>query len=142
MSRIDLIAVFVENKPGQTARITRVLAESAIDLRYTAIASSGSFGVLKFLVSDPERARAVLKAAGMMVSALEVLPVLVPDTPGSLAAVSECLAASGINLENAGGYVHGTDAILLIETHELDRARRALEVGGFRVLGAEELLGG
>ena len=52
MSTVRLLAVFVENKPGQSARITKLLAEARINIRWVTIASSGPFGVMKFLVTD------------------------------------------------------------------------------------------
>ena len=55
MSSMNLIAVFVENKPGQTARITKILADAGVNICWVTIANSGSFGVMKFLVDklDP-----------------------------------------------------------------------------------------
>ena len=56
MSAMNLVAVFVENKPGQTARITKILAEAGVNIRWVTIANSGSFGVMKFLVDKCEPA--------------------------------------------------------------------------------------
>ena len=61
MSAPNLLAVFVENKPGQTARITKILAEADVNIRWVTIANSGSFGVMKFLVDKREPAVARLK---------------------------------------------------------------------------------
>ena len=56
MSPVNLVAVFMENKPGQTARITKMLAEAGVNIRWVTIANSGSFGVIKFLVDQPDEA--------------------------------------------------------------------------------------
>ena len=140
MSTVRLLAVFVENKPGQTARITKLLAEARINIRWVTIASSGPFGVMKFLVTDPDRARDVLKQHGLMASFLEVIPIEVADRPGALQTVAECLAKDNINLDNTSGFVANQRAVVIVETHDLERAQALLVKQGLRVLSREELL--
>ena len=140
MSTVRLLAVFVENKPGQTARITKLLAEARINIRWVTIASSGPFGVMKFLVTDPDRARDVLKQHGLMASFLEVSPIEVADRPGALQTVAECLAKDNINLDNTSGFVANQRAVVIVETHDLERAQALLVKQGLRVLSREELL--
>jgi hypothetical protein len=141
MRPVQLLATFVENKPGQTARITKILADAHINIRWATIANSGPFGVMKFLVDDQDRAHDALKQHGLMVSFLDVLPVEVTDAPGSLQGVADCLARDNVNLDNTSGFVANQRAIVIIETHDIDRARSALENQGMRILSREELLG-
>ena len=140
MSAVNLVAVFVENKPGQTARITKLLAEAAVSIRWVTIANSGSFGVMKFLVDRHDLAVRALKANGLMVSDLEVLAVEVPDKPGSLQAVAYVLGRNAINLDNCSGYVANNRAILVIEVHQIAQARAVLEKQGLHLLSQEEML--
>jgi len=140
MSTVRLLAVFVENKPGQTARITKLLADARINIRWVTIASSGPFGVMKFLVTDPDRARDVLKPHGLMASFLEVIPIEVADRPGALQTVAECLAKDNINLDNTSGFVANQRAVVIVETHDIERAQALLVRHGLRVLSWEELL--
>jgi hypothetical protein len=140
MSTVRLVAVFAENKPGQTARITRLLAEANINIRWVTVANSGGFGVMKLLVDQCDLAYQAFKHHGFMASCLEVLAVEVPDTPGTLHAVAECLARQNINLENTSGFVANQRAILIIEVQELARAREVLQQQGLRVLTQEEML--
>jgi hypothetical protein len=140
MSAVNLVAVFVENKPGQTARITKLLAEAAVNIRWVTIANSGSFGVMKFLVDRHDLAVRALKANGLMVSDLEVLAVEVPDKPGSLQAVADVLGRNSINLDNCSGYVANNRAILVVEVHQIAEARAILEKQGLHLLSQEEML--
>ncbi|MGD0260384.1 MAG: acetolactate synthase [Verrucomicrobiota bacterium] len=140
MSTVNLLAVFVENKPGQTARITKLLADARVNICWVTIANSGSFGVMKFLVDQRDPAVRALKDKGLMVSLLEVLAVEVPDQPGSLQAVADLLGRNHINLDNCSGFVANNRAILLIEVHELAQARALLEKQGLRLLTQEEML--
>ena len=140
MSAVNLVAVFVENKPGQTARITQLLADAGVNLCWLTIANSGSFGVMKFLVDQRDLAVRTLKEKGVMVSLVEVLAVEVTDQPGSLQAVADLLGRNNINLDNSSGFVAHDRAILIIEVHELARARLILEQQGLRLLTQEEML--
>jgi hypothetical protein len=140
MRPVRLIATFVENKPGQTAFVTKLLADAHVNIRWVTIANSGPFGVMKFLVDDQDRAHDALKQHGLVVSFLDVLPVEVDDAPGALQRVAQCLAQSQVNLDNVSGFVANRRAIAIIETHETDRARQALVAQGLRILTREELL--
>ena len=140
MSAVNLLAVFVENKPGQTATITKLLADASVNICWVTIANSGSFGVMKFLVDKRDPAIRALKDKGLMVSLLEVLAVEVTDKPGSLQAVADLLGRSNINLDNCSGFVANNRAILVIEVHELTQARAVLEKQGLHLLTQEEML--
>ena len=140
MNTVRLLAVFAENKPGQTARITRILAEAGANIRWVTIANSGSFGVMKFLVDQCDAACQSLRQKGLMVSALEALAVEVTDQPGALCAVAESLARHQINLDNTSGFVANKRAILIIETHDLPRAGDVLAQQGWRLLTEQEVL--
>jgi hypothetical protein len=140
MNPVRLVAVFAENKPGQTARTTKILADAGINIRWVTIANSGGFGVMKFLVDQCDLAYQAFKHEGYVASLVEVLTVEVQDKPGTLQAVAECLARHDINLDNSSGFVAGQRAVLIIEVHELAEAREALQKQGLRVLTQEEML--
>ena len=140
MNAMNLVAVFVENKPGQTARVTKILADSGVNLCWVTIANSGSFGVMKFLMDDANKAVAALRQNGLMVSLIEVLAVEVPNQPGALQLVSDLLGRSNINLDYCSGFVVNDRAILVVEVHQLAEARRVLQEAGLRLLTQEEML--
>ena len=141
MNAVRLVAVFAENKPGQTAHVTRVLADANLNIRWATIASIGAFGVMKFLVSDSDVAYQALKHEGFVAKLVDVLAVEVPDQPGALHAVADCLARQDINLDNTSGFVADGRAILVVEVHDVDRARDVLQQQGLRVLTQAEMLG-
>jgi hypothetical protein len=137
---MNLVAVFVENKPGQSARITRILADAGVNLCWVTIANSGSFGVMKFLVDKCDAAVEALRRHGLMVSLLDVLAVEVENKPGSLQAVADLLGRNEVNLDNCSGFAANNRAVLVIETHQSAAARSILEKQGLRLLSQEEML--
>lgn len=142
MSAVKLVAVFGENKQGQLAHLTLALSKSLINVRWVTIATSESFGVIKFLVDKFEDACQVLRQSGFAVSTIEVLAVEVQDKPGGLNQVCDLLARHNINVENSSGFVTHShkQAILIIETKDLDRARGVFKKHGMRLLSQEEIL--
>ena len=140
MSAVNLIAVFAENKLGQMARITRVLADAGVNIRWVTIATSEKFGVIKFLVDRTDAAYQTLKQNGWTVSLVEVLALEVEDRPGGLHTIADCLAHNEINVDNSSGFVSRDRAVLLIEVPDLPHAREILTREKLRLLSPEEIL--
>ena len=140
MSAVNLIAVFAENQLGQMARITKVIADAGVNIRWVTIATSETFGVLKLLVDKPDLTYDRLHQAGWTVSRVEVLAIEVQDKPGGLHAVAECLTRNKINVENSSGFVSNNRAVLLIEVQDVATARQILAKQNLRFLSQEEIL--
>jgi len=93
------LSVFLENKTGRLASVTRVLGEAGINIRALSIADTSDFGILRIIVNDPQKAYAILKDAGFTVSETEVIGVRVKDIPGGLATVLEKMSDANLNIE-------------------------------------------
>jgi hypothetical protein len=141
MNIVKLVAVFGENKLGHLARLTKALADAQVNIRWIAIATSEKIGVIKILVDKHELASQALRQSGFTVSLVEILAVEVPDQPGGLHTVAECLSKHGINVENSSGFVTTTHkrAVLLFETKDLDHAGQVLRKSGLHLLTQEEV---
>ncbi|HOX00864.1 MAG TPA: ACT domain-containing protein [Candidatus Paceibacterota bacterium] len=142
MSTIKEVAVFAENKLGQMAIITKVLADAGVNIRWVTIATTETFGVIKFLVDRCDEAFAALRQKGFTVSLIDVLAIEVPDKPGGLFEVADTLRKNAVNVENASGFVTQSQkrAVLLIEVKDIDRAEQVLKKKRLRLLGADEAL--
>jgi hypothetical protein len=140
MSAVKLLAIFAENKTGQTARLTKLLADAGANICWVTIENTGAFGVMKVLVDKCEAAYQHLKQNGVMVSLIEALAVEVPNKPGGLNAVAECLAKSKINLDNTSGFLSNKHAILILHVGDIEQAAVVLQKQGLRLLKQEELL--
>ena len=96
---IQQISVFLENRAGQLAEITGVLAKKGIDLRAINIAETSDYGVLRLIADKPQEAAATLLEQGFILSMTPVVAVSVPDVPGGLAGVLDILAKENIDVE-------------------------------------------
>ena len=93
------ISVFLENRAGQFAEITTILADNGIDLRAISIAETTDYGVLRMIVDNAEKATSILMQHGYLMSMTPVLVVAVPDRPGGIAPVLATLAEGHIDIE-------------------------------------------
>ncbi len=62
---IHQISVFLENRAGQLAEITSILAAEGIDLRAIHIAETADYGVLRMIVDKPQRTARLLLEHGL-----------------------------------------------------------------------------
>lgn len=96
---VHQISVFLENRAGQLAEITKVLAENGIDLRAISIAETADYGILRLIVDDAQKATTILLNHGYILSMTPVLAIAVSDQPGGLVPVLEVLAEGHIDIE-------------------------------------------
>ena len=96
---VHQISVFLENRAGQLAEITSVLADNGVDLRAISIAETADYGVLRMIVDNAEKTTGILLNHGYILSMTPVLVMEVPDTPGGLAPVLAVLAEGEIDIE-------------------------------------------
>ena len=96
---IHQISVFLENRTGQLAEITRLLADNGIDLRAISIAETSDYGLARMIVDDSHKASKILLEHGDILSMTPVWAVEVPDRPGGLAEVLAVLAENHVDVE-------------------------------------------
>jgi hypothetical protein len=140
--KINQISLFAENKPGHISAPARLLAQEGIDIRALFLADSQHFGIVRMIVSDWQKAAALLEAHGFVVKVTEVLAVEVPDHPGGLADVLGALDGSGINIEYMYAFPNprGDQAILIFRFADPDAAIAQLQTAGINLLASDELL--
>lgn len=137
----EQVNVFVENRPGRLAAVTRALADRGVNIRAVVVQDHGDYGLLKMLVTDPAAACEALAAHGFAAKRKPILAVCVDDRPGGFARLAEVFGTGDVNLLNAYGFVvnSGKTAVCCVEVSDADAARKAAEAGGFHVLPDEEL---
>ena len=139
--KVEQIAIFLENKSGRLADVTNVLAKNGINIRALSLADTADFGILRLIVNDSEKAKAVLKENGFTVGKNEVVAVEVPDRPGGLAGILNALQGKGINVEYMYAFVQrsGEHAIIIFRFDEIEKAIDTLQKAGVRILKGEEV---
>ena len=96
---IHQISVFLENRSGQLAEITRLLADAGVDIRALSIAETADYGLARMIVDDCHKASQILLEHGDILSMTPVWAVEVPDEAGGLAQVLGVLAEAHVDVE-------------------------------------------
>lgn len=138
---IQQLSVFLENRAGQLAEITEILAEHGIDLRAIHIAETTDYGVLRLITSAPHEAANILLEKGCVLSMTPVLAAAVPDKPGGLAKLLSVVAQAGIDVEymySMFGNGNGM-AYMIFRVADLERLESVLTANGISPSTAEEL---
>ena len=140
MDTIKQFSVFVENKQGRLAELTRLIADAGIDLRTLSLADTRDFGILRLIVNQPEKAEQLLKENGWTYQCNSVLGVKVPDVPGGVASVLEALNEANVNVEYMYAFVNRTPgrADTIIRVDDDAAAREALTKHGIETLTSAE----
>jgi hypothetical protein len=93
------------------------------------------------IVDDPREGHRALKNAGIDNHLKEVVAVLIDDRPGSLNRLVQLLYSSGINVENAYGFVVEShkNAVFVVDVDKLGETIAVLEREKFTTLDAAAL---
>jgi hypothetical protein len=128
MKSIKQISVFAENKPGKLESITKVFGDNKINILAFNIASSGEFGILRFIVDKPEKAFEAVKKAGLTASVTDVFAIEMEDQPGGLYNVAKFISKNNLNIENAYVFVEEDrkSAMFIADIKDTEKAKNKL----------------
>lgn len=138
---IHQISVFLENRTGQLAEITKLLAEKNVDIRALSIAETADYGLARMIVDDAHKASSVLLEHGDILSMTPVWAVEVPDEPGGLAQLLSLLARENVDVEYMYSlFTHKEGlAYMVMRVSNEPRFLSALGDRKIRIVSAEEL---
>jgi len=138
---VKQISVFLENKSGRLASVTRILAANEINIRALSIADTADFGILRIVVDNPEKASRILKENGFVATETAVIAVEVPDRPGGLAEVLAFLEKAEINIEYLYSFVEKPkkDALIMFRVDNPIKATDILQRNGVVVVESEKV---
>ena len=139
--KVEQISVFLENKAGRLAEVTKVLGDGGINIRALSLADTTDFGILRLIVDQYDKAREILKQHGFTVGKTEVVAIEVPDRPGGLAWVLQILSDSDVNVEYMYAFVQhsGKNAVIIFRFDNLERAIELLQQQGVRIYSGQEV---
>ena len=122
-------SVFLVNKPGVLAQVTRALAEEKVNLVAMTLVDSQEHGVLRFVAEDAAKAREVVRKLNLPTTETEVLSMELSNRAGALADVAGLLGENHVNINYAyctsgapGGRTTG-----IFKVADLNKAQRILK---------------
>ena len=96
---VKQISVFLENKPGRLSEAAEVLAKNGIDISALSLADTDEYGVLRMIVSDPDKAKNALSESGVICKVTDALVVAIDDRPGGFSESLRILTDNGIEVK-------------------------------------------
>ncbi|MBO5320990.1 MAG: ACT domain-containing protein [Clostridia bacterium] len=138
---VNQISVFLENRNGQLAEITGLLAENKINLRAISIAETADYGVLRIIADDSEKAKNALLQNGNIIKVNPVTVVAVPDKPAGLSELLNMLAKSDVSIEYMYSlFTHQNDkAYMVFRVTDYDNFIKLLSKHGLTPIHSAEL---
>jgi hypothetical protein len=94
-------SIFLVNKPGVLAQVTRIIAQAKINILAMTMTDSSEHGVLRLVGQDPDHLRKALAGLNLPTTETEVLVVTMANRTGALAEVCQRLADAHINISYA-----------------------------------------
>ncbi|MBE6380720.1 MAG: ACT domain-containing protein [Lentisphaerae bacterium] len=137
--KITQLSLFVENRPGALKDICKVLQENQINISTLSLADTQSFGILRLLVKEHEKARIVLEKAGFVVKTTEVLAIPVPNCPGGLSSLLETLQDCQVEYMYAFASELHEKAVMVFRFADPDKALAALKAAHSEIIQEAEL---
>lgn len=133
------VSVFMENRKGRLAEVTRLLSDEGINIRAMALADMPDVGVLRLIVSDRDRCLRVLRDRGFVAQETDVIAVEIPDRPGGLHRVIDAIDRADLSIEYMYSFFR-KDSDVAIGVFKIDEAVRAVETlaaNGIAVLSGD-----
>jgi hypothetical protein len=120
--------VFVQDKPGELARVTEALATNAVNIRAIASESKHDTSFLRVVTNDVTTTEKALRSAGLRFDVSEIMTLDLVDRPGELAKVARRLARAGINVSSLYilGSKNGRTEIAMV-VDDMTRAQVAIK---------------
>ena len=137
--KITQLSLFVENRPGALNDVCRTLKEHNINISTLSLADTQSFGILRLLVKEHERAKTVLEQCGFVVKTTEVLAIPVANCPGGLAQLLDTLKDCQVEYMYAFASEVHNNAVMVFRFADPDKALEALKAAHSDIIREAEL---
>ena len=139
---VKQVSVFLENKSGRLAEVSRVLGQENIDISALSIADTTEYGILRLIVNKPEEAVEALKNSGFSVGTTDVIAICVSDKPGGLAEALNHLEQNRIGIEYMYAFLGSNGlgkAIVILRVEDTSKAIEILKSTGVDIMPSSEI---
>lgn len=130
------LSIYAENKKGVMQNITGILKDEDINILGSVTNDSAEYGIVRMVVSEPDKAMEALIAAGYLCHVIEVIGVEVEDKTGNLNDLLLTLKDSNVSVD----YLYlsfnrdSGKPIMVFHTEDIMEVRSCLKSRGYTVL--------
>jgi hypothetical protein len=130
------VSIFAENKKGTMQKITAALQEKQINIWGSVTNDSAEYGIIRMVVSDPQKAVEALRSAGYLCRLTDVIGVEVEDEVGRLNQLLLALEDCNINVNYIYLSFNRTSGkpVMIFDAEDIWEAEECLIARGFTAL--------
>lgn len=129
----------MENREGRLEQATEVLKKEGINILSLSMADTTEYGMLRMVVSDPERAKLSLRENGFSAMLTDVLAVRLVDQVGELHKLTHILCSKGLNIEYMYALASADYRAMIVKVSDGAAAASAIQEGGLGLYSNEEM---
>jgi hypothetical protein len=136
---IKQLSVFLQNKTGRLTELTRTLSENGINMTAFSIADTADYGIVRFIVPQPEVALRILKEKGFSVNTTDVICLIVPNEPGGLYRALQVLSDNQVPIEYMYAFASDNGASVVIRSESNEQVIQVLQANRIQLMRASEI---
>ncbi len=134
-------SVFIENKVGTLLRIVRLLNENSVDVLAMSMLDSAESGVMRIIVSDPDRGQRLFDQQDIAYIVSKVLLAELPQSSSDLAKIFAALLVAEVSVLFAYPLLIRPrgKSILALHTDDMECASSVLMGQRFQLLNQSDI---
>lgn len=137
---IKQLSVFLENKTGRLNEVTQILGNAGINMSAFSVADTSEFGILRMIVSDPEKALSILKDAEFSVRLTDVICLNSPNEAGALARALNILSGESVFIEYLYAYsMDDKSANIVLKPDNIQKCIEVLQAHQMELVKASDM---
>lgn len=136
---ISQLSVFLENKTGYLNQVLAVLAKHNINIVALTVADTSDYGILRAIVSDPQKALEVLRAEEFSVRIHDILSIEMEAAPGTMSRILDLFTAANICIEYVYAFSFGSKSILILRTDNRDKSVEVIKANKLKSITEADL---
>lgn len=136
---VKQLSVFIENRSGRLHEVFKALGNADVTIKALSVSDTSDFGILRLIVTDPEKAAKILKEEMFTVHLNDVFMIAAADLAHGLGSALQVLAEEGISIEYMYAFSCVNREIVVMRTDDPEKTVRLLREREIETLGSEFL---
>ena len=134
------ISVFIENKYGKLSEILALLGNEDIRIVGATVADTSEYGILRLIVTEPDKANKILKNNNINVNMTDVFALVAEPLASSFAQILNYFSQAGISIEYMYSFSIKDKSVLIIRSHNCESARDVIRRHSLDFINENDLI--
>lgn len=134
---VKQLTIFLENQEGNLEKVTNILRQYEINILSISMADTSEYGLLRLIVSEPEKGRQVLRENGFSAMLTDVIAVRLENKVGMLQKLLATISELGLNVEYMYALATTEIGAMIMKTNDGMKAVEGLKTAQMEVLEGE-----